>query len=76
MSEINKFCEFSVHIAKSYGIEIAIIQNFFKKSFYLSEMQTGHGLYPTLDECCDFLTFWDKKKIRRLIGELYELELI
>jgi hypothetical protein len=74
---LNKFSEFSIHIAKKHGVEIAIIHGFFKKHEYLSSMQDEDTAgYPSIPVCCAFLDFWDEEKIRELIAKLYTLKLI
>lgn len=75
-SDLNTFCEFSVGIAKKYGIEIAILHGFFIKCHYLSSVQDREPAYPTVAHCCSALSFWDEDKIRELISALYLNKLI
>ena len=73
--ENDKFLEFSSKIAKSYGIEIALMLSFFRKCYSLVQGNESPS-YPTVSHTMQFFNFWNEDKIRNLISELYLKKLI
>jgi hypothetical protein len=68
---------FSTQVAEEYGLEIAILYNFFQHHFWMtSNGEEKISAYPTIAVCCSFFPFWDEEKIRELTLKLYTYKLI
>ena len=76
MSNNSYCCEFSISVAEKFGLDLAVLHGFFYCNAYLTELQDGTPSYPTVEQCVAVLKFWDEKKIRKLISELYLNKLI